>query len=222
MKYTADDDSSASEQLCEVNHFSILCNVRQHLAKWQRYCQNHKIKALKEYEHFCIGVKIHGNRTIVKIECKLCGKKRTLALKNGKAMISNWTRHITSCVEVPKQNGTTTLNKYFTTPSPVASSSSGVFSPSPEFSPSTSESTNSELNVEASISEFSNSHFRYPPSVNAHDTQEWDLDLVKVRTDWCHATRERLKLLESTPLQYNTKHTALQVLHVDKCHWAAL
>ena len=67
--------------------------------------------ALKEYEHFCIGVKIHGNGTIVKIECQLCGKKPTLALKNGKALISNWTRHITSCVEVPKQNGTTTLNK---------------------------------------------------------------------------------------------------------------
>ena len=40
LKYIADDDSSASEQRCEVNQFSILCNVRQHLAKWQRSCQN--------------------------------------------------------------------------------------------------------------------------------------------------------------------------------------
>ena len=62
MKYTADDDSSASEQLCEVNQFSILCNVRQHLAKWQRSCQNLKIKALKEYEHFCIGDKETSSR----------------------------------------------------------------------------------------------------------------------------------------------------------------
>ena len=141
-------------------------------------------------------------------------------------MISNWTRHITSCVEVPKQNGTTTLNKYFTTPSPVASSSSGVvssheFSPSPEFSPSTSESTNFELNVEASISELSNSHFRHPPSVNAHDTQEGDLDgVVKVRTDWSHATRERLKLLKCASDPYQSKiPTYFEVSGVKRSIW---
>ena len=75
--------------------------------------------------------------------------------------------------------------------------------------------------MEASISEFSNSHFRYPPSVNAHDTQEGDLDVVvKVHTDWSRATREGLKLLKCASEPYQSKiPTYFEVSGVKRSIW---
>ena len=120
MKYTADDDSSASEQLCEVNQFSILCTVRQHLAKWQRSCQKHKIKALKDV---------------------LVTRRHLPEIVNGKEL--------------------------------------------------------SDLHIHA----FQN--------------------IVKVQFPHIAGLLNSV-FQESIPFQHNTKQTALQVLHVDKCHWAAL
>ena len=95
-------------------------------------------------------------------------------------LISNWTRHITSCIEVPKQKqiGTSMkLDKFFGIPSPVSSPSPEIFT-SPDFCLSTSESTNSEQSMESSTSENTDLHFELPPSDNAHNTQEGDSEVV--------------------------------------------
>lgn len=195
-------DSSAGELSCGLDQFNVVSDVRKHLAKWQRSSHNHKIRALKENEHFTISARMSGNQVTVNIECKLCGKKPTLSVKGGKVLISNWTCHITSCImEVPKKQNSKTLDKYFT-PSPVTS-------PSSEFASSLDSSPNSSASETSSSYDTENPdlHFQLPPSVNIHDTQEGDMEVVKVHTDWSRTTRERLKILKCASDPYPAKLT---------------
>lgn len=208
-----DGDSSASEisfaSTCD--QFSVMSDIRQQFAKWQRSQKNVRISGLKENNHFKINVKIVSGHIVVSIACKLCGKSPVLSIKNGKTLISNWTRHITNCIKSPLSKCTKTLDKYFS-PSPRTSSSAGIISPpvttseydslSPLFASAVSD-TPPMLSLEESVldeeqidvAQTSDQHFRIPPPVS--EVQEGGLEsVVAAHTDWSRATRHHLALLK--------------------------
>jgi hypothetical protein len=80
--------SSDSESSC--SQFSMMGDVRQQVAKWQRQQKNSKLRELKEHDHFEVKVSMaEGGRPIASVLCKMCGRSSTLGVKCGKVLISN-------------------------------------------------------------------------------------------------------------------------------------
>lgn len=81
------------------NPVDLFGKIRRQIASWQRSQADHKVKELKEYEHFEILV---SDENKVSFTCKMCGSKSSLGFKDGKCILSNLTRHITKCIGNPK------------------------------------------------------------------------------------------------------------------------
>ena len=100
---TASGSESSNESAQITDEFSMMGDIRQHIVKWQKKQQDHKVRELKEHKHFEIKIDLQSkgesaSLVAVSIQCKICGKPITLGFKNDKALISNWTRHIVDCV----------------------------------------------------------------------------------------------------------------------------
>ena len=79
-------------------------NIRRQIAKWQQSKNNIELKKLKEHEQFAVVVTVDGDVNVTaSINCNMCGCKYTLGIKEGRCMISNWTRHVLKCVNTPKR-----------------------------------------------------------------------------------------------------------------------
>lgn len=169
------DTSSTSSCSLEAstNLGSIMADVRQQLAKWQRRHKNARVRDIKEHEHFEISVRLAGEVHIASVRCKVCGKNYSLGMKHEKPLISNWTRHIERCLDSPHRNvrGRRKLDSYFSKASsatPLSSPPSVIsqgFSSSPEplsgnlamgggFEDANTYSVAEELDVQLPSSEF--------------------------------------------------------------------
>ena len=125
--------SSSSREVSPCDQVSMMGCIRQQVAKWQRSQKSIKLAELKEHEHFEVKVNTEeGKSPVASVLCRICGKSFTLSHKCGKVMISNWTRHIIKCLQTPRQSTycCRRLDRYFSSPSPMASSAS-FSSPSP-------------------------------------------------------------------------------------------
>ena len=75
--------------------------VRQQINKWQRTHSSLKIRGLKETEDFDLKISLSkdSSNLCVSIFCKKCGNNTALGSKDNTILLSNWTRHITKCIE---------------------------------------------------------------------------------------------------------------------------
>lgn len=96
--------------------------IRRNIVKWQKKQKLVKLRQLKEYEHFVININMGDNENpVASIQCKMCHRKASiLGMTRGKAIISNWTRHVVMCLG-KRQDVTQKLDTYFSSPSPVRS-----------------------------------------------------------------------------------------------------
>ena len=124
-KSVIDGESSSSESTC--NQADVTSKIRRLIAKWQRTQKDVKLRELKEHEHFVVRVKVDLSSSIL---CKMCGRCSVLGRKSGSVMLSNWTRHVTNCVQ---KQPTATKQRQLTLPLSPSLSSTGSLS-SPEFS----------------------------------------------------------------------------------------
>lgn len=125
--------SSEPNVVRSPNQVSSLGDIRRQVAKWQRSQKEQKVLELKEHEHFEVHVDIKPGGTFSRIHCQLCGKDYSLGKKEGKSMISNWTKHVGKCVRSRKSHSHT-LNQYL-----LSSRSSSECIPSPELVKSVSD-----------------------------------------------------------------------------------
>ena len=142
----SDSSSSESIEFAAATQVSTLRDIRRQVTKWQQSQKHAKLRLLKEHQEYDVHVKAkgEGGNLIASIECKLCGKSYILGLKEGRSMISNWTKHIGKCALIPKHHTQVTgkLHQYFVTSPSVHASNSPSPSPSPDlFSPAGSEAS---------------------------------------------------------------------------------
>lgn len=109
------DSSSASPCGGQETASQMLGNIRQQVVKWQRSQKNEKVAHLKEYEQYeaCVKVNTKGDDYVASITCKVCGKSYVLGQKEGRPVISNWTKHVSKCIAKPKSLATAKLQNYF-------------------------------------------------------------------------------------------------------------
>ena len=96
-----------------------MSNIRRQVVKWQRHHKSQKVRDLKEHVHYEIQVKpadeVHNS---VSLECKVCGKSYLLGWsKQNKPIISNWTRHVVTCLDSKRTSKSKKLQTYLTTSS---------------------------------------------------------------------------------------------------------
>ena len=121
---------SVPKATTEENGYEItldrkLGDIRRQIAKWQRKEKtDEKLKCLRERNDYDIKVKPNG----ASIFCNFCKENKTLGMKDGKALISNWTRHVTTCIVKSKSRQKTTLQSYlkFDTPTGAATCSASA------------------------------------------------------------------------------------------------
>ncbi len=97
-KPTTSSNSSDSPLQRLPNQANFLAEIRRQITKWQRSQKEPKTLSLKEHEHFIINISVKKENTLCKIYCQMCGKHYTLGRKEGKSIISNWTRHLGKCI----------------------------------------------------------------------------------------------------------------------------
>ena len=93
------------------------------------------MRGLKEHVHYEVNVKLADEvHSSASVQCKLCGKSYSLSQgKSSKPMISNWTRHVVTCLDskcASKGNTTRRLEAYLSTSSSADASSGSTFQPS--------------------------------------------------------------------------------------------
>ena len=122
------DNSSSSSCSVEVAPSSILGDIRRQVAKWQRSQKHAKLRELEEHAQYEIHVKpkVGSGNQAASILCKMCGKSYSLGQKEGRPMISNWTKHIAKCILTTKCQGqvSESLHTYFVPTPPIHSLSS--------------------------------------------------------------------------------------------------
>lgn len=87
----------------------ILGYIHQQVAKWQRCDRvSQKLRNLKENKEYEIKLEMSDTTYVAAIRCCLCLKTITLGMnmKSKKPMISNWTRHVTTCTKSKSRNAT--------------------------------------------------------------------------------------------------------------------
>lgn len=100
-------------------------NIRRQVTKWQRSQKIPQLRELKEHEQFEVAVAVNeGNNPSASLTCKICAQKCALGFKEGKCLISNWTRHVSKCVNSPKR-GYKETNLYKSPQSTASSSADG-------------------------------------------------------------------------------------------------
>ena len=166
--------------------------VRNQIVKWQRKEQNKVIQRLTENQDYEIKICEGDLEPSISIMCIKCSKKCALGLKGQSILLSNWKRHVSSCVL--KKNNTqailkgTQLHNFFkvTSNSQVESSQSSVGNDDQSFQEA-------------------------PPAVeNGADKQTVGNAggaLVDIHVDWSRKSRNTLKLLETGEATGQTKIT---------------
>ena len=109
--------SSSSVDVAPRTQASTAGYIRQQVVKWQRLQKDVKLRELKELEQYEVHVKCKevGDDLAASIHCKVCHKSYSLGHKEGRVMISNWTKHITKCIQTSKCHGsgvTRTIRQY--------------------------------------------------------------------------------------------------------------
>ncbi|MDA8002571.1 MAG: hypothetical protein MPL62_14930 [Alphaproteobacteria bacterium] len=101
---TYSGDSTSSVDAAPSTHASTLAYIRQQLVKWQRSQKDSRLNALKEYEQYEVQVQANevDNMFATSVLCKVCNRSYALGQKAGRVMISNWTKHISKCIETSK------------------------------------------------------------------------------------------------------------------------
>ena len=74
--------------------------LRQQIAKWQRGMSKESLRTLQENVNYELTVKEEN----VMVSCKLCCRNVSLSSKHNKLILSNWTRHISTCFKRPKEH----------------------------------------------------------------------------------------------------------------------
>jgi len=97
------ESTASTDQTTCINpehQATIAAKIRQQVAKWQRSQNLDKLRELKEIKHFDVNVDVKGERDLsLSITCNICGSNCFLSHKNKHILISNWTRHVSKCVE---------------------------------------------------------------------------------------------------------------------------
>ena len=89
-----------------------LSDIRRQVVKWQRKEKTDKnLKCLQERKDYEIKVNTNG----ATIFCCFCRQNKTLGINKGKAIISNWSRHVAVCIKKSKHREKSTLQTYFPT-----------------------------------------------------------------------------------------------------------
>ena len=114
--------SGSSAELPISNPAVVMSNIRQQVVKWQRHHKSLKVRDLKEHIHYEVKVMVADEaHSSASIQCKLCGKRYSLGQgKSNKPIISNWTRHVVTCLDSKchsKGNAGSRLETYFSTSS---------------------------------------------------------------------------------------------------------
>lgn len=102
MQAKSTDEDSCNDPLKYFGH------VRQKVVKWVRSQKDDDdLKQLKEHEHYEVSVVPGQNGRLAIIRCKLCGQDCKLGCKDGKPVISNWSKHVKRCVIKKRKTSTT-------------------------------------------------------------------------------------------------------------------
>ena len=105
-KHAYSSAQSMQDTLIDVpDQKSVFESLRQQVAMWQREPKRAlKLKSLQENKDFEIKVNLSQDSSSMNpsIVCKLCNHKYVLGTVKGRFIISNWTRHVTDCVEKAK------------------------------------------------------------------------------------------------------------------------
>ena len=76
-----------------------------------------KLRELKEIKHFDVNVDVKGGSDLsLSITCNICGSRCLLSHKNEHILISNWTRHVSKCVEKARKPISSSKIEYFFLP----------------------------------------------------------------------------------------------------------
>ena len=97
-------NSRRSADFAPRNQASTVGYIRQQIVKWQRMQKEIKLRELKELEHYEVNGKPKevGDDFVASILCKVCNKSCALGQKEGRMMISNWTKHVNKCIQTSK------------------------------------------------------------------------------------------------------------------------
>ena len=116
----SDDNISNDEPMGQtsegalINLHSVASNIRKQIVSWQRRHKNKSVKALKEHDEFEIQVERDGSGYKAEIVCKVCTKPPvTLGQKNNKPLISNWSRHVITCMQAVHVSNKGKLDAFF-------------------------------------------------------------------------------------------------------------
>ena len=139
-------NSHSCNSSVEIDQRTQVGIIRRQVAKRQRSQKDTKLRELKEHEHFELNIKQEGGELVTSIQCKVCSRSYSLGVKEGRPMISNWTKHVSKCVLKPKPISRK-VEQYFKPKSPP-----------PSINALTSESLEQHLS-----SEESNHHFLLSP-----------------------------------------------------------
>ena len=105
-----------SDNGSDCTELGVLMDFQQNFIKWQRQQHVARYKEIKENKDFSLKINISGDHSILAtLHCFMCGKCLSLGVKSNKILLSNWTRHISSCkgVRNPSTGKTTTLKAFF-------------------------------------------------------------------------------------------------------------
>ena len=114
---TSTVDANHQEQLPILELDKISANIRQQIAAWQRQQKDERLRNMKEHDDFGVHVELtkDGTNCNTSVECKKCHTKHTLGMSiKNKAIISNWSRHITKCINKQTTHSASTMHSYFT------------------------------------------------------------------------------------------------------------
>ena len=142
--------SEVSREGAPITQANMFGDIRRQVAKWQQSQKDVKLRTLKEHEQYEVQVEAKGGNGHVapSIQCKLCHKSYSLGLKEGRPMISNWTKHVAKCVlaQQKKARAGRRIHQYF--PAPVPQSSPPSNSATPASTPLSPDLTSPEGSVE--------------------------------------------------------------------------
>eukprot|EP00731_Ephydatia_muelleri_P010532 Em0005g1118a len=86
---------------------TIIPRLRQQINAWQKKLSDERLRSLQENVHYELTMK----EEQAVVSCKLCSRNLILSSKHNKLILSNWTRHVSTCFKAPKEHNH--IEKYF-------------------------------------------------------------------------------------------------------------
>ena len=86
---------------------TIIARLRQQINAWQKKLSDERLRSLQENVHYELTMK----EEQAVVSCKLCSRNLILSSKHNKLILSNWTRHVSTCFKAPKEHNH--IEKYF-------------------------------------------------------------------------------------------------------------